>query len=124
MRNQAVSTGDIRSRDDITNSGNWQDAYNTGISQTIRGEIMSDLKAAFDTAVAESKTLANRPDNQTLLKLYSLFKQATEGDVSGRRPGFTDLIGRAKYDAWASLQGTSGDAAKQTYIDLIEELKG
>jgi acyl-CoA-binding protein len=114
----------MRSRDDITNSGNWQDAYNTGISQTIRGEIMSNLKAAFDTAVAESKTLANRPDNQTLLKLYSLFKQATEGDVSGRRPGFTDLTGRAKYDAWASLQGTAGDAAKQTYIDLIEELKG
>ena len=85
---------------------------------------MSDLKTAFDTAVAESKTLAERPDNQTLLKIYSLFKQATEGDVSGRRPGFTDLIGRAKYDAWASLQGTSGDAAKQTYIDLIKELKG
>ena len=84
---------------------------------------MSDLNAAFDTAVAESKTLANRPDNQTLLKIYSLFKQATEGDVSGKRPGFTDLIGRAKYDAWASLQGTSCDAAKQAYIDLIRELK-
>lgn len=84
---------------------------------------MSDLKTDFDTAVAESKTLANRPDNQTLLKIYSLFKQATEGDVSGRRPGFTDLIGRAKYDAWANLQGTSGDAAKQAYIDLIRELK-
>ena len=85
---------------------------------------MSDLKAVFDAADAEPKTLGNRPDNQTLLKLYSLFKQATEGDVSGRRPGFTDLIGRAKYDAWASLQGTSGDAAKQAYIGLIKELKG
>jgi diazepam-binding inhibitor (GABA receptor modulating acyl-CoA-binding protein) len=124
MRNQAVSTGDIRSRDDITNSGKRRDAYNTDISQTVRGEIMSDLKTDFDAAVAESKTLANRPDNQTLLKIYSLFKQATEGDVSGRRPGFTDLIGRAKYDAWANLQGTSGDAAKQAYIDLIKELKG
>ena len=84
---------------------------------------MSDLNAAFDTAVTESKTLANRPDNQTLLKIYSLFKQATEGDVSGKRPGFTDLVGRAKYDAWATLQGTSADAAKQAYIDLIGELK-
>jgi acyl-CoA-binding protein len=124
MRSQAVSTGETRSRDDITNSGKWQDAYNTGISPPIRGEIMSDLKAAFDTAAAESKTLASRPDNQTLLKIYSLFKQATEGDVSGKRPGFTDLVGRAKYDAWASLQGTSSDAAKQIYIDLINELKG
>ena len=85
---------------------------------------MSDLNAAFEAAVAESKTLANRPDNQTLLKIYALFKQATEGDVSGRRPGFTDLIGRAKYDAWATLQGSSGDSAKQAYVDLIKKLKG
>ena len=85
---------------------------------------MSDLKARLRRRRCGIKNTVNRPDNQTLLKLYSLFKQATEGDVSGRRPGFTDLIGRAKYDAWASLQGTSGDAAKQTYIDLIKELKG
>lgn len=85
---------------------------------------MSDLQAAFDSAVAESKTLASRPDNQTLLKIYSLFKQATEGDVSGKRPGFTDLIGRAKYDAWAALQGTAADGAKQAYVDLIRQLKG
>jgi len=84
---------------------------------------MSDLQAAFDSAVAESKTLANRPDNQTLLKIYSLFKQATEGDVSGKRPGFTDLIGRAKYDAWAALQGTTTDGARQAYVDLIKQLK-
>ena len=85
---------------------------------------MSKLNAAFEKAVAESKTLASRPDNQTLLKIYSLFKQATEGDVSGKRPGFTDLVGRAKYDAWAKLQGTSSEGAKQVYIDLINELKG
>lgn len=85
---------------------------------------MSDLITDFDAAVAESKTLANRPDNQTLLKIYSLFKQATEGDVSGKRPGFTDLIGRAKYDAWAALQGTTTDGARQAYVDLIKQLKG
>lgn len=85
---------------------------------------MSKLNAAFETAVAESKTLASRPDNSTLLKIYSLFKQASEGDVSGKRPGFTDLVGRAKYDAWAKLQGTTSNDAKQAYIDLINELKG
>jgi diazepam-binding inhibitor (GABA receptor modulating acyl-CoA-binding protein) len=85
---------------------------------------MSDLKAAFDAAVANSKTLAERPDNQTLLKIYALFKQATEGDVSGKRPGFTDLVGRAKFDAWAGLQGTSSETAMQSYIDLIAALRG
>jgi diazepam-binding inhibitor (GABA receptor modulator, acyl-CoA-binding protein) len=85
---------------------------------------MSKLQAAFETAVAESKNLPERPDNQTLLRIYALFKQASEGDVSGRRPGFTDLVGRAKYDAWASLQGTSAEAAMQAYIDLIAKLKG
>lgn len=85
---------------------------------------MRDLKAAFDTAVASSKSLTERPDNQTLLRLYSLFKQATEGDVSGKRPGFTDLVGRAKYDAWAGLLGTSRETAMQAYIDLVGALKG
>ena len=85
---------------------------------------MSDLKAAFDAAVANSKSLAERPDNQTLLKIYALFKQATEGDVSGKRPGFTDLVGRAKFDAWAGLQGTSSETAMQSYIDLIAALRG
>jgi diazepam-binding inhibitor (GABA receptor modulating acyl-CoA-binding protein) len=85
---------------------------------------MSKLKAAFDAAVADSKTLASRPDNQTLLKIYALFKQGTDGDVSGKRPGFTDLVGRAKFDAWAKLEGMSANDAKQAYIDLIDELKG
>jgi acyl-CoA-binding protein len=85
---------------------------------------MSKLKAAFDAAVADSKTLASRPDNQTLLKIYALFKQGTDGDVSGKRPGFTDLVGRAKFDAWAKLEGMSSNDAKQAYIDLIDELKG
>jgi acyl-CoA-binding protein len=85
---------------------------------------MSDLKTAFEAAVAQSKTLAERPDNQTLLRIYALFKQASEGDVTGKRPGFTDLVGRAKYDAWAGLQGTSSADAMQSYVDLIAQLKG
>ena len=85
---------------------------------------MSKLKAAFDATVADSKTLDERPDNQTLLRIYGLFKQASEGDATGKRPGFTDLVGRAKYDAWAALRGTSSEAAMQAYVDLITKLKG
>jgi diazepam-binding inhibitor (GABA receptor modulating acyl-CoA-binding protein) len=84
---------------------------------------MADLKAAFDKAVADSKSLPEKPDNMTLLKIYALYKQATAGDVEGERPGFTDLVGRAKWDAWNELQGKSSDDAKQEYVDLIESLK-
>jgi acyl-CoA-binding protein len=84
---------------------------------------MANLKAAFDKAVADSKKLPEKPDNATLLKLYSLFKQATEGDVEGKRPGFTDMVGRAKYDAWAEVKGKGADEAMQEYVDLIESLK-
>jgi acyl-CoA-binding protein len=83
---------------------------------------MAKLKAQFDKAVAESKTLPEKPDNATLLKLYALYKQAG-GDVDGKRPGFTDMVGRAKYDAWAALKGKSSDEAMQEYVDLIESLK-
>lgn len=85
---------------------------------------MSDLQAAFEQAVAASKDLKEKPDNNTLLKLYSLYKQATVGDVQGSRPGFTDFVGRAKYDAWAKLKGTPGNNAMQQYVDLIDKLKG
>lgn len=84
---------------------------------------MADLKATFEAAVAASKQLPEKPDNMTLLKIYSLYKQATEGDVEGKRPGFTDMVGRAKYDAWAAVKGTSADDAMQQYVDLIESLK-
>lgn len=84
---------------------------------------MADLKKTFEKAVADSKNLPEKPDNATLLKIYSLYKQATAGDVEGKRPGFTDMVGRAKYDAWAALKGTSNDEAMQQYIDLIEGLK-
>lgn len=81
------------------------------------------LKEQFEAAMAESKSLPERPDNMTLLKIYALYKQGSAGDVEGSRPGFTDMVGRAKYDAWAALKGTSTDDAMQQYIDLIESLK-
>ncbi|MFY9511309.1 MAG: acyl-CoA-binding protein [Rubrivivax sp.] len=84
---------------------------------------MADLKSTFEAAVAASKTLPEKPDNMTLLKIYALYKQATAGDVEGKRPGFTDLVGRAKFDAWAELKGKTGDEAMQAYVDLIESLK-
>ena len=84
---------------------------------------MSTLTEQFEQAVADSKKLDERPDNMTLLKIYALYKQATEGDVDGKRPGFTDMVGRAKWDAWNELKGQSSDEAKQAYIDLIEDLK-
>ena len=84
---------------------------------------MSDLQARFEAAVANSKTLSERPDNATLLKLYALYKQASDGDVEGKRPGFTDMVGRAKYDAWAGIKGTSSEEAMNQYIGLIDSLK-
>jgi diazepam-binding inhibitor (GABA receptor modulator, acyl-CoA-binding protein) len=84
---------------------------------------MATMKAAFDAAVAASKQLPEKPDNMTLLKIYALYKQATEGDVEGKRPGFTDMVGRAKYDAWAGVKGKANEAAMQEYVDLIESLK-
>ncbi|HEY5633302.1 MAG TPA: acyl-CoA-binding protein [Burkholderiaceae bacterium] len=84
---------------------------------------MSDLNKAFEAAVADSKNLSERPDNATLLRIDALYKQATAGDVEGKRPGFTDMIGRAKWDAWSELKGTASQAAMQQYVDLIEGLK-
>lgn len=84
---------------------------------------MSKLKASFDTAVAASKGLPEKPDNATLLKLYSLYKQATDGDVEGKRPGFIDMVGRAKFDAWTAVKGKTTDAAMKEYVALIESLK-
>ncbi|MBT9552609.1 MAG: acyl-CoA-binding protein [Hydrogenophaga sp.] len=83
---------------------------------------MSDLQSRFDAAVANSKNLSERPDNATLLKIYGLYKQATTGDNTEKKPGFGDMVGRAKWDAWNGLKGTAADAAKQQYIDLIGSL--
>ncbi len=84
---------------------------------------MTDLEASFEQAQADSRNLPERPDNLTLLKIYSLYKQATSGDADGDRPGFSDMVGRAKWDAWHALAGTAREEAMQRYIDLVEELK-
>ena len=84
---------------------------------------MSKLKKQFEAAVADSKKLPERPSNDVLLQLYALYKQATDGDVEGKRPGFTDMVGRAKYDAWAAIKDTTGDDAMTRYVDLISSLK-
>jgi diazepam-binding inhibitor (GABA receptor modulating acyl-CoA-binding protein) len=84
---------------------------------------MADLKAQFEQAVKDSKALPEKPDNMTLLKIYALYKQASAGDVEGKRPGFSDMVGRAKFDAWNEAKGKSSEAAMQEYVDLIESLK-
>ena len=83
---------------------------------------MADLKADFEAAVANSKKLSERPDNATLLKIYALYKQATAGDNSEKKPGFGDMVGRAKWDAWNGVKGTSSEDAMQQYVDLIQSL--
>ena len=84
---------------------------------------MADLKTQFEQAVAASKSLPEKPDNMTLLKIYALYKQASTGDVTDKRPGFTDMVGRAKWDAWNENKGKTSEAEMQEYIDLIESLK-
>ena len=85
---------------------------------------MADLKAKFEQAAEDVKKLKERPDNDTLLKLYALFKQGSEGDVAGPKPGFFDFVGTAKYEAWAKLKGTKTDDAMQKYCDLVKKLGG
>ncbi len=83
---------------------------------------MADLKASFEAAAASSKNLTERPDNATMLKLYALFKQGGIGDNAEKKPGFADMVGRAKWDAWNALKGTDSKTAMQQYIDLIATL--
>ncbi len=83
----------------------------------------TDLTSRFGQAAEDAKKLPKRPDNNTLLKLYALYKQATSGDVTGGRPGGFDIEGKLKYDAWAKQKGKGKEAAMQEYIDLMESLK-
>lgn len=84
-----------------------------------------ELTAQFEQAVAESKTLSQKPDNNTLLSLYSLYKQATEGDAGGDAPSNPfDFVAKAKYNAWEEQKGKSRDTAMQEYINLVTKLKG
>lgn len=80
------------------------------------------LDQKFQDAADRVKTLQKRPSNEDLLELYALFKQGSEGDVKGSRPGMLDLKGRAKYDAWATKKGTGRDAAQQAYVALVDRL--
>lgn len=81
-----------------------------------------DLKAKFEAAAVAAKQTRKKPDNTTLLRLYSYYKQATEGDVKGERPGGFDFVGAAKYDAWSKLKGSSKDEAMQNYVKQVEKL--
>ena len=83
---------------------------------------MSDLQTRFEQAAKDVQTLPERPDNDTLLRLYALYKQGSEGDVHGPKPGFFDFVGTAKYEAWAKLKGTKAEEAQQKYIDLVKKL--
>lgn len=84
---------------------------------------MVDLKTQFESAAQEAQRLSKKPDNDTLLRLYALYKQATIGNATGKRPGFTDPVGRAKFDAWEKIKGMTAEQAMQKYIELVNQLK-
>lgn len=83
---------------------------------------MNDLQHAFEQAAEAIQRLGSRPENDTLLKLYALYKQGSEGDANGPQPGFFDFIGTAKHEAWSQLHGTTKDEAKRRYIAMVEQL--
>ena len=85
---------------------------------------MADLQQQFEQAARDIKTLDERPDNDTMLRLYALYKQGSEGDVKGDKPGFFDFVGAAKYEAWEKLRGTAQDQARKKYVDLVKKLVG
>lgn len=82
-----------------------------------------EMNTLFEQAVAESKSLQDRPSNETLLQLYSLYKQSTEGDANGEAPNMFDFVARAKYEAWSALKGKPKETAMKEYIELVEKLK-
>lgn len=82
-----------------------------------------DMKTLFDQAVAESKSLSSKPSNETLLQLYSLYKQSTVGDANGEAPNMFDFVAKAKYEAWSSQKGKTKEEAMKEYIGLVEKLK-
>ncbi len=84
----------------------------------------ASLKDQFDQAATDIHRLDQRPDNDTLLRLYALYKQGSEGDVGGEKPGFFDFVGTAKYEAWTGLKGMSREEAMQQYVDLVRKMAG
>jgi diazepam-binding inhibitor (GABA receptor modulator, acyl-CoA-binding protein) len=95
-----------------------------GPSRTFAESSMSDVDARFNQAVNDVKQLPERPGDLTLLRLYGLYKQATAGDAPDARPGFADIVGKYKHEAWAALKGLAPETARQEYIELVESLKG
>ncbi len=85
---------------------------------------MSDLKENFEKAAVAAKELPERPDNETMLELYALYKQGSAGDVQGEKPGFFDFVGVAKHEAWEKLEGTSEEDAMRRYVELVARLQG
>ena len=85
---------------------------------------MTEINSQFEQAAIAVKSLPERPDNDTMLQLYALFKQGSSGDVSGDKPGFFDFVATAKYEAWERIKGLSQDDAKNQYIDLVRKLGG
>lgn len=85
---------------------------------------MPDLSAQFEQAAKDAKSLPERPDNDTLLTLYALYKQGSEGDVNGPKPGFFDFVGTAKHEAWGKLAGTPPEEAMKKYVALVKRLVG
>jgi diazepam-binding inhibitor (GABA receptor modulating acyl-CoA-binding protein) len=85
---------------------------------------MTEINSRFEQAGIAAKSLPERPDNDTMLQLYSLYKQGSAGDVSGSKPGFFDFVATAKYEAWEKIKGLSQDDAKNQYVDLVQNLGG
>ena len=85
---------------------------------------MTEINSRFEQASTAAKSLPERPDNDTMLQLYALYKQGSSGDVSGSKPGMFDFVGVAKYEAWKRIQGLSQDDARNQYIDLVAKLGG
>jgi acyl-CoA-binding protein len=86
--------------------------------------LMSEDSLSFEKAAEAAKSLPERPDDQTMLRLYALYKQGSSGDVQGSKPGFFDFVGAAKYEAWEKLRGTSQEDARKQYVDLVRKLGG
>lgn len=85
---------------------------------------MTEINSLFEQAKVAAKSLPSRPDDRTMLELYALFKQATEGDVSGDKPGMFDFVAAAKYEAWGRARGLSQEDAMNRYVDLVRKLGG
>jgi acyl-CoA-binding protein len=102
---------------------NGSDLYDRPSYRSNLDNLMSTLDARFESAQIDVKALAEKPGNMTLLRLYALFKQATHGDAHGEKPGFADIVGKYKYEAWASLKGMGQEQAKEQYVELVQSLK-